>query len=76
MVSHDARTYSLPSDGRLRNSAVCSNKTCKGGEEEFGFEYLISGVPRGGVVGVFNHPPEISKALQNCAKINPICENC
>ena len=21
-------------------------------------------------------PPEIPKALQNCAKLNPICENC
>ena len=34
----------------------------------------ISGVPRGGW-GV-QTPPEIPKALQNCAKLNPICENC
>ena len=30
-----------------------------------------------GGLGVFNHPPpEIPKALQNCAKLNPICEKC
>ena len=33
------------------------------------------GVPRGGVWGV-RPPPEIPKALQNRAKLNPICENC
>ena len=34
-----------------------------------------SGVPRGGL-GVFKPPPpEILKALQNRAKLNPICEN-
>jgi len=32
---------------------------------------LVSGVPRGGLG--FNHPPpEIPKALQNRAKLNPI----
>ena len=37
----------------------------------------VSGVPRGVGFGVFNTPPpEIPKALQNCAKLNPICENC
>ena len=30
-----------------------------------------SGVPRGGLSG-FNPPPEIPKALQNRAKLNPI----
>ena len=25
---------------------------------------------------VFKPPPEIPKALQNCAKLSPICENC
>ena len=30
----------------------------------------------GGVFGVFKHPPEIPKALQNCVELNPICENC
>ena len=30
---------------------------------------------RGGV-GAFNPPTEIPKALQNRAKLNPICENC
>ena len=30
---------------------------------------------RGGVWGI-QTPPEIPKALQNCAKLNPICENC
>ena len=30
----------------------------------------------GGVWGVQIPPPEIPKALQNCAKLNPICENC
>ena len=34
-----------------------------------------SGVPRGGF-GMFKPPPEIAKALQNRAKLNPICENC
>ena len=34
-----------------------------------------SGVPRGGVE-VFEPPPEIPKALHNCAKLNPIWENC
>jgi hypothetical protein len=33
-----------------------------------------SGVTRRGV-GVLKHPPEILKALQNRAKLNPICEN-
>ena len=33
-----------------------------------------SGVLRGG--GGFKPPSEIPKALQNCAKLNPICENC
>ena len=28
----------------------------------------------GGFGGV--QPPEIPKAFQNCAKLNPICENC
>ena len=32
-----------------------------------------SGVPTGGVQ---TPPPEIPKARQNCAKLNPICENC
>ena len=36
---------------------------------------MLSGVPRGGV-GVFKPPPQIPKALQNRAKLNPICENC
>ena len=42
-----------------------------------GFIYMYefvprcSGVPRGGFGG-FNPPPEIPKALQNRAKINPI----
>jgi len=36
----------------------------------------ISGVPRGGIWGVQTPPPEIPKALQNRAKLNPICENC
>jgi len=31
----------------------------------------LSGVPRGGLGG-FNPPPEIPKALQNHAKLNPI----
>ena len=31
-----------------------------------------SGVPRGGVWGVQPPLPEIPKALQNCAKLNPI----
>ena len=42
-----------------------------------------SGIPREGGFnppsegGGFNPPlPEIPKALQNCAKLNPICENC
>ena len=35
----------------------------------------ISGVPRGGL-GCSNPPPDIPKALQNRAKLNPICENC
>ena len=30
----------------------------------------------GGGVGVFKAPPENPKAFQNCAKLNPICENC
>ena len=29
-----------------------------------------------GVWGVQTPPPEIPMALQNCAKLNPICENC
>ena len=29
-----------------------------------------------GVWGVQTPPPEIPKALQHCAKLNPICENC
>ena len=29
----------------------------------------------GGGLGCSN-PPEILKAFQNCAKLNPICENC
>ena len=33
----------------------------------------ISGVPSG---GSNSPPPEIPKALQNRAKLNPICENC
>ena len=33
-----------------------------------------SGILRGGVWGV-QIPPEIPKALQNCAKLNPICGN-
>jgi len=34
---------------------------------------VISGVPRGGGVGEFNPPPpEIPKALQNRAELNPI----
>ena len=35
--------------------------------------WITSGVPRGGVQ---TPPPEIPKALQNCAKLNPICETC
>jgi len=36
-----------------------------------------SGVPMGGGVwGVQTPSPEIPKALQNCAKLNPTCENC
>ena len=36
-----------------------------------------SGVPRGEVWGVQTpSSPEIPKALQNHAKLNPICENC
>ena len=35
----------------------------------------ISGVPRGGL-GCSTPPPKIPKTLQNCAKLNPICENC
>ena len=31
---------------------------------------------RGGVLGCSNPPLEIPKALQNRAKLNPICENC
>ena len=31
-----------------------------------------SGVPRGGGLGCSNPPPEILKALQNRAKLNPI----
>ena len=31
----------------------------------------ISGIPRGGLVA-FNPPPQIPKALQNRAKLNPI----
>ena len=34
--------------------------------------YLHSGVPRGGLGGGFNPPPEIQKALQNRAKLNRI----
>ena len=39
---------------------------------------VTSGVPRGEGVGVFkpHFPAEIPKALQNGAKLNPICENC
>ena len=29
-----------------------------------------------GGFGVFKPPPEIPKALQNCVKLNLICENC
>jgi len=37
---------------------------------------LLSVAYRGGL-GCSNPPhPEIPKALQNCAKLNPICENC
>ena len=38
---------------------------------------MVSGVPRGGVGvwGVQTPPHEIPKALQNHAKLNPICEN-
>ena len=35
----------------------------------FDCKILTSGVPRG---GVFKPPPKILKALQNCAKLNPI----
>ena len=35
-----------------------------------------SGVPSGRVWGVQTPPPENPKALQNHAKLNPICENC
>ena len=35
-----------------------------------------SGVARGGVWGVQTPHPKTPKALQNCAKLNPICENC
>ena len=38
--------------------------------------YNISGIPRGGGVWGVQTPPEIPKALQNRAKLNPICENC
>jgi hypothetical protein len=31
--------------------------------------------PTEGGFGVLT-PPEIPKALKNCAKLNPICENC
>ena len=32
---------------------------------------------KGGVWGIQTPaPPEIPKAFQNCAKLNPICENC
>ena len=34
---------------------------------------LLSGVPGGW--GVKPSPPKIPKALQNCAKLNPIYEN-
>ena len=32
----------------------------------------VSGVPKGGGVWGVQHPPEIPKALQNRAKLNPI----
>ena len=47
-----------------RNTGADSNKAMKR-------IACNSGVPRGGV-GVFNPPPEIPKALQNRAKLNPI----
>ena len=41
------------------------------------YSWSVSGVPSGGGgLGVQTPPPEIAKALQNCAKLNPICENC
>jgi hypothetical protein len=33
---------------------------------------VSSGVPEGGGFGVFKPPPDIPKALQNRAKLNPI----
>ena len=41
---------------------------------EYSVASQSSGVPGG--VGVLKPPPEILKALQNRAKLNPICENC
>ena len=39
--------------------------------------YYIQWRTEGGAVwGVQTPPPEIPKALQNCAKLNPICQNC
>ena len=38
----------------------------------FSVAHIDSGVPRGGGFGVFKPPPEIPKALQNRAKLNPI----
>ena len=37
--------------------------------------FQCSGVPRG-VLGCSTPPPEIPKSLQNCVKLNQICENC
>ena len=43
----------------------------------YNFHFIkFSGVPRGGGLECSNPPPPQTKALQNRAKLNPICENC
>jgi hypothetical protein len=68
----DIETSDVPAD--LLTSSVCwCNVAFENPTEADRLEDLGTVAYRGGVQ--IPHP-EIPKALQNCAKLNPICENC
>ena len=52
----------------IAEATFCILQTCR-----HGISLCASGILRGGFKPP---PPKIPKALQNCAKLNPICENC
>ena len=60
MMSYDAGSYCLPSDGRLRQSAVCGSKTWRGG-----FWFRIPDIKD-------NLKRSVYFNIQNISKQNPV----